>query len=44
MPRQPLETRIDRDYLAKEMEKNGFRLATKHTFLPHQYFLVFKLK
>jgi hypothetical protein len=40
----PLEMRIDRDDLVKEMEKNGFRLEAEHTFLPYQYFLVFKLK
>jgi arsenite methyltransferase len=40
----PLEMRIDRDDLVKEMETNGFRLVTEHTFLPHQYFLVFKVK
>jgi hypothetical protein len=34
MPHQPLEMRIDRDDLVKEMEKNGFQLATGHTFLP----------
>jgi len=40
----PMEMRIDRADLVKEMEKNGFRLAAEHTFLPYQYFLVFKLK
>ena len=40
----PVEMRIDRGDLVKEMEKNGFQLATTHTFLPHQYFLVFKVK
>ena len=40
----PLEMRIDRDDLVKEMETNGFRMAAEHTFLPHQYFLVFKPK
>ena len=44
MPHPPLEIRIDSDDLVKEMKKNGFRLATEHTFLPHQYFLVFKVK
>jgi arsenite methyltransferase len=38
----PLEMRIDRDDLVKEMETNGFRVAAEHTFLPYQYFLVFK--
>jgi arsenite methyltransferase len=40
----PMEMRIDRDDLVKEMEKNGFRLEAEHTFLPDQYFLVFKAK
>src|SRR5439155_11031519 len=40
----PMEMRIERDDLVKEMEKNGFRLAAEHTFLPYQYFLVFKVK
>ena len=40
----PLEMRINRDDLVKEMERNGFRLAKEHTFLPYQYFLVFQVK
>jgi ubiquinone/menaquinone biosynthesis C-methylase UbiE len=40
----PQEMRIDRDELLGEMEANGFRLATEHTFLPYQYFLVFEPK
>ncbi len=40
----PMEMRIDRDDLVKGMEKNGFRLEVEHTFLPYQYFLVFKVK
>ena len=40
----PLEMRIDREALVKEMQTNGFRLAAEHTFLPYQYFLVFKVK
>ena len=40
----PMEMRIDRADLVKEMETNGFRLAAEHTFLPYQYFLVFKPK
>jgi len=40
----PLEMRIDRNDLVKEMETNGFRLETEHTFLPYQYFLVFQTK
>jgi len=40
----PMEMRIDRDDLVKEMERNGFRLNTEYTFLPYQYFIVFKVK
>jgi cyclopropane fatty-acyl-phospholipid synthase-like methyltransferase len=40
----PMELRIDRDDLVREMEANGFKLAAEHTFLEYQYFLVFKLK
>lgn len=40
----PLEMRIAREDLIKQMDKNGFRLAKEHTFLPYQYFLVFMLK
>ena len=35
---------MDRDDLVKEMEANGFRVEAEHTFLPYQYFLVFKAK
>jgi hypothetical protein len=40
----PMEMRIDRGDLLKEMEVNGFKLAVEHTSLPHQYFLVFQAK
>ena len=40
----PMEMRIDRDDLVREMEANGFQLETEHTFLEYQYFLVFKVK
>lgn len=40
----PMELRIDRDDLVREMEANGFQLATEHTFLEYQYFLIFKVK
>jgi hypothetical protein len=32
---------IAREDLIKQVERNGFRLAKKHTFLPYHYFLVF---
>lgn len=37
----PLEMKIAREDLVRQMEANGFRLAKEHTFLPYQYFLVF---
>ena len=40
----PMEMRIARADLLREMEVNGFRLEAEHTFLPYQYFLVFKVK
>ena len=40
----PMEIRIDRADLVKEMETNGFGLTAEHSFLPHQYFLVFKVR
>jgi arsenite methyltransferase len=40
----PLQTRIAREDLIKQMESHGFRLSKEHTFLPYQYFLVFAVK
>ena len=40
----PMEMRIAREDLLKEMEANGFKLTKEHSFLPHQYFLVFTVK
>jgi predicted methyltransferase len=40
----PMEMRIDRADLLKEMEANGFKLAAEHSLLLHQYFLVFSVK
>jgi len=40
----PVEMRIAREDLVRQMEAGGFRLAKEHTFLPYQYFLVFTLK
>jgi ubiquinone/menaquinone biosynthesis C-methylase UbiE len=40
----PMEMRIDRDDLLKEMDANGFKLTAEHTFLPYQYFLMFGMK
>ena len=40
----PLQMKIAREDLIRQMEANGFRLAKEHTFLPYQYFLVFTPK
>jgi ubiquinone/menaquinone biosynthesis C-methylase UbiE len=40
----PPEMRIAREDVINQMEKNGFRLAKEHTFLPYQYFLIFTVK
>src|SRR5262245_7850464 len=40
----PMQMKIAREDLIKEMESNGFRLTKEHTFLPYQYFLVFAPK
>jgi ubiquinone/menaquinone biosynthesis C-methylase UbiE len=37
----PVDMKISREDLVKQMEGAGFRLAKEHTFLPYQYFLVF---
>jgi ubiquinone/menaquinone biosynthesis C-methylase UbiE len=38
----PLAMRISREALVAQMQAAGFRLAAEHTFLPYQYFLVFR--
>jgi len=40
----PMEMRIDREDLVRQMESNGYRIVKEHTFLPYQYFLVFTPK
>lgn len=37
----PLEMKIAREDLVRQMEEAGFRLLKEHLFLPYQYFLVF---
>jgi arsenite methyltransferase len=37
----PMEMRVDRDDVVRELAQNGFQLLKEHTFLPYQYFLVF---
>lgn len=40
----PLQMKIAREDVIKQLESNGFRLSKEHTFLPYQYFLVFASK
>lgn len=40
----PLQMKIAREDLIRQMEGNGFRLAKEHKFLPYQYFMVFAAK
>jgi ubiquinone/menaquinone biosynthesis C-methylase UbiE len=37
----PVEMKIAREDLVREMDAAGFRLSAEHTVLPYQYFLVF---
>jgi ubiquinone/menaquinone biosynthesis C-methylase UbiE len=37
-----LAMKIAREDLIREAEAGGFRMVREHTFLPHQYFLVFE--
>lgn len=37
----PMDIKIARDDLVRQMESAGFRLLKEHGFLPYQYFLVF---
>ena len=37
----PMQMKIAREDLTRQMESNDFRLTKEHTFLPYQYFLVF---
>jgi ubiquinone/menaquinone biosynthesis C-methylase UbiE len=37
----PMQMKIAREDLIKQMEISGFRLTKEHSFLPYQYFLVF---
>jgi hypothetical protein len=40
----PVEMKIAREDLVRQMETNGFKLAKEQTFLSYQYFLVFTPK
>jgi ubiquinone/menaquinone biosynthesis C-methylase UbiE len=37
----PMQMKIAREDLIKQMETNGFHLTKEYTFLPYQYFLIF---
>jgi ubiquinone/menaquinone biosynthesis C-methylase UbiE len=39
----PLDMRIAKDQLVKQMREAGFSLSAEHAFLPYQYFLVFRV-
>ena len=39
----PLEMKIAREDLVRQMAGSGFHLMKEHTFLPYQYFLVFEV-
>ena len=40
----PLEMKIAREDLVRQLEQAEFQLLKEHTFLPYQYFLVFTVK
>ena len=40
----PIGMKIARETVIKQVEGNGFKLKSEHTFLPYQYFLVFTAK
>lgn len=39
----PLDMKIAREDLLRQMQEHGFKPVEEHTFLPYQYFLVFSL-
>lgn len=40
----PVDMKIAREDLIRQMTEHGFEVASEHTFLPYQYFLVFTPK
>jgi ubiquinone/menaquinone biosynthesis C-methylase UbiE len=40
----PMNMKISREDLIKQLDSNGYRLTKEHSFLPYQYFLVFVLQ
>jgi arsenite methyltransferase len=40
----PLQMKIAKEDLIKQMQRHGFRLQEEYTFLPYQYFLIFTVQ
>jgi ubiquinone/menaquinone biosynthesis C-methylase UbiE len=40
----PLDMKIAREDLVRQMEAAGFRIAAEHAFLPYQYFMAFAVR
>jgi len=40
----PLQMKIAKEDLIRQMQSHGFRLQKEHTFLPYQYFLIFTVQ
>ncbi len=40
----PVEEKVSEQEMIEEFSRAGFRLARSHGFLPHQYFLEFRLR
>jgi ubiquinone/menaquinone biosynthesis C-methylase UbiE len=40
----PLQMKIAKEDLIKQMQRHGFRLQKEYTFLPYQYFLIFTVQ
>ena len=40
----PIEAKVPKNTIIKEVERVGFELIEKHNFMPYHYFLVFKKK
>jgi ubiquinone/menaquinone biosynthesis C-methylase UbiE len=40
----PMEMKVAREDLIRQLDGARFRLVKEHTFLPYQYFLIFEAK
>ncbi len=40
----PMDMRVSKETVIKEVERTGFDLIEKHNFMPYHYFFVFKKK